>query len=199
MPKNLIDYSKFERIGSVGLREHQEYVNLVNIGPVVKCVKMGYMSLADLRSVAGLENAQIEDPLGGGKFGFIKLVAVAPRDNTLKAPNLSNLFIGGEKCGQVGGIAECLVTGIVAGNNAARAAAGAELLELPRSIAIGDYIAATGEKAKMERPPGQGLRMGQGAYFQRMKEKGLYSPDPAHSHQRVRDAGLAAILARKVC
>ncbi|MBI4331106.1 MAG: FAD-dependent oxidoreductase, partial [Chloroflexi bacterium] len=198
MPENLIDYSKFEKIGSVGLREHQEYVNLVNIGPVVKCVKLGYLSVSELRTVPGLENAQIEDPLGGGKFGFIKLVAVTPRDNTLKVPGLSNLFVGGEKCGQVGGIAECLVTGILAGNNAARAAAGAELLELPRTIAIGDYIASTGEQAGMAQPAGQGLRMGQGPYFQTMKQKGFYNPDPAHAHKRVQEAGLAAILARKV-
>lgn len=198
MPKNLVDYSKYEKISSVGLREHQEYLNLVNIGPVVKCVKLGFLPLADLRTIPGLGNVQIEDPLGGGKGGFIKMISMAPRDNTLRAPGLVNLFLGGEKCGPIGGINECIVTGVLAGHNAARAAVGAELVELPRTIAIGDYITLTGENMETEQGLKQGWRMGQGIYFQRMKEKGFYSPDPAKAAERIAAAGLSGILGKKV-
>ncbi len=198
LPGHLVDYSKAEKISSVGPREQQRYLNLVNIGPVAKCVKLGYLPLADMRTIPGLENVQIEDPLGGGRFGFIKMVSMAPRDNTLKVPQFDNLFVAGEKCGPIGGINECIVTGVIAGNNAARAAAGAAPLELPPSITVGDFIAVTGENLETEQGLKQGYRMGHGPYLERMKQKGFYSPDPAAAHERIARVGLTGVLARQV-
>jgi hypothetical protein len=198
LPGDLIDYSKQQKIGGIRSRRQMEYVNLVDIGSAAKCVGLGYMSLAHLRRIPGLEMAMIEEPLGGGKFNKVSKVSMAPRDDSLKVVGLKNLVVAGEKAGPGTGIAEVLSTGILAGNNAVRMAAGREPLLLPRSTAIGDFIAYTGKM--METPEGlnQGYSAAHGVYFERMKELGLYSPDPEVIQGRIKDLGLRDILAERI-
>ncbi len=197
LPKELIDYSKEDHFRGIRGRHQIEHINIVDIGLGGKCVGMGYFTLDDLRSIPGFETVVIEQPMGGGKFNFINHVSMSSRDNWLGVKGFSNLLVAGEKSGP-GGIAEAISTGILAGHNAVRAAAGQEPLILPRSTAIGDFIAFMGEVMETEGGLSQGYSMGHGAYFERMKELGLYSPDAAHIRKRIEDLGLGGILAQRV-
>jgi hypothetical protein len=198
LPKDLIDYTKQHRIGGIRSRRQMESVNLVDIGSTAKCVGLGYMSLANLRRLPGLEMAMIEDPLGGGKFNNVSKVSMAPREPSLKVKGLKNLLVAGEKAGPGGGITEVICTGILAGNNAVRIAAGREALILPESTAIGDFIAFTGKMMETQEGLSQGYSVSHGLYFERMKELGLYSPDPNVAHGRIEDLGLKGSLAQRI-
>lgn len=196
LPKAIIDYSKQQSIGGIRSRRQMEFLNLVDIGLSAKCVGIGFLTLPDLRTVPGLEEAIIEDPLGGGLYNNVNKVSMTPRDDSLLTRGLSNLFLGGEKAGPGTGIAEALVIGAVGGHNAVRKALGMEPLILPRSTAIGDFIAFTGEM--MDKPDGlkEGYAFAHGTYFERMKSLGTYSPDPNVAHRRIKELGLAGILAK---
>jgi hypothetical protein len=198
LPEELIDYSKQQKIAAVRSRQQMEYVNMVDIGIVAKCVALGYMSLAKLRRIPGLEMAMIEDPLGGGKFNNITKISMTPREESLKVRGFRNLLVAGDKAGPGTGIAEAIITGIVAGNNAARIAANREPLSLPSSTAIGDFIAFTGKMMDTEGGLAQGYAMVHGAYFERMKALGLYIPEPEKIHQRIKELGLSGILAQRI-
>jgi len=198
LPPDLVDYSKQQRIGGIRSRSQMEYVNLVDIGMAAKCVGLGYLSLSALRRLPGLEMAMIEEPLGGGKFNKVGKVSMAPRNDALRVQGFTNLFVAGEKAGPGTGIAECLCTGIMAGHNAARAGAGREALILPRTTAIGDFISYTGEMMEKEGGLNRGYSAGHDVYFERMKELGLYSPDPEAAGRRIKDSGLEGILAQEI-
>ncbi len=194
LPKQIIDYSKQQSIGGIRSRRQMEFLNLVDIGLSAKCVGIGFLTLRDLRTVPGLEDAIIEDPLGGGLYNNVNKVSMTPRDDSLLTRGLSNVYLGGEKAGPGTGIAECLVTGALAGHNAVRNALGMKPLVLPRTTAIGDFIAFTGEM--MDTPGGlnEGYAFAHGTYFERMKSLGTYSPDPKVAHERIRSAGLTGVF-----
>lgn len=198
LPQGLIDYDKYQKLGGFRSRQQMEYLNLVDIGSGIKCVGLVYLSLDKLRSIPGFERAMIQDPMGGGKFNNINKVSMTPRDNSLLVKGFNNLFVAGEKCGPGTGIAEVLVTGILAGNNAVRMAAGRELLVLPETTVIGDFIAFIGEKLEAEEGIPQIFSMAHGVYFERMKERGLYNIDSAAVQRRIEDLGLTGVLAQKI-
>lgn len=159
-----------------------------------------YFPLEDLRSLEGFQDARYADPLAGGKGNSIRLTAVSPRDLTLKVLGADNLFVGGERIGVCVGHTEAIVTGALAGRNAALSARGRALTTLPTTLAIGDYIAqsaidATGRPAA---PGGYGLAASHtfagSVYFERMKALGLYSPDPSTVAKRVKDSGAEALF-----
>ena len=110
-----------------------------------------YFPLEDLRSLEGFQDARYADPLAGGKGNSIRLTSVSPRDLTLKVLGADNLFVGGERIGVCVGHTEAIVTGALAGRNAALSARGRALTTLPTTLAIGDYsqsaIDATGGPA----------------------------------------------------
>ncbi|MDZ4247565.1 MAG: FAD-dependent oxidoreductase, partial [Dehalococcoidia bacterium] len=174
LPAGLIDYSKQQKIGGIRSRKQMEFINIVDIGVSAKCVGIGYLTLDDLRTVPGLEEAIIEDPLGGGLYNNINKVSMSPRDDGLLAKGFENLFLAGEKAGPGTGIAEVLVTGALSGYNSVRKALGMDPLVLPSGTAIGDFIAFTGEM--MELPGGlkEGYSFAHGTYFERMKSMNLY-------------------------
>lgn len=58
-----------------------------------------FFNLEKLRLVPGFKKALIVDPYSGGKGNSIRYMAVAPRDNYMRAKGMRNLFIGGEKSG----------------------------------------------------------------------------------------------------
>ncbi|MDX1740803.1 MAG: FAD-dependent oxidoreductase, partial [Rhodothermales bacterium] len=68
----------------------------------------------------------------------MRFLAMSPRNNHLQVEGVDNLFCGGEKAGILVGITEAICTGTLAGHNAARYAMGKDLVELPRSLAVGD-------------------------------------------------------------
>ena len=107
---------------------------------------------------------------------------------------LDNLFCGGEKAGLLVGHTEAIVTGTLAGHNAARQASGQPLLRLPTNTAIGDFIAYTGEA--MQSPDGRSQKytFSGSVYFARMKQLGLYTTDRQEVQARVAQAGVAGIF-----
>ncbi len=198
LPKELIDYSKEKRIGGVRSRKQMEFINLVDIGSTAKCVGLGYFPLKDIKTIPGFEFAQYDEPMAGGKFNKISKVDMCPRDDSLKVEGFDNLFAAGEKCGPGTGIPEAIISGIVAGNNAARVATGKKTMALTRETVIGDYIAYTGEKMKTPGGLNGGYSFGLGEYFDRMKAQGRYTSDIDAIHRRISGLGLKGILAQRV-
>lgn len=149
-----------------------------------------FLPLLLLRQIKGLENARYEDPYGGTMGNSVRFLALTPRDNTLKVTGGANLFCAGEKAGLYVGHTEAMVTGTLAGYNAARLALGKQLLELPRTLAVGELIAFG-----KERMDSIGLTekytFSGSIFFHRMKDLGLYTTDVAKIHDRVKQSGLA--------
>ncbi len=198
LPQELIDHEK-EAKNFPGIRgKHQiENLNLVNIGLVVKCPAIGYFKLEDWRKVPGFENVMVEHPMGGATFNFINHTTTSPRDNNMQVRGFTNLFEGGEKSGQ-GGIPECIATGALAGTNAVRAALGKELIILPATTALGDFIAMVGEAIDTEGGLNTGHSMGHLEGFERMKKLGLYSVEPGPIQARIEKVGLTGILGERL-
>jgi len=72
------------------------------------------------------------------------------------------------------------------------------LLELPDSLAVGDFINSTIEK--MKTPEGRMYKytFSGSVYFERMKEKKLYSIDDKEIAERVERTGLVDIFNKKL-
>lgn len=156
-----------------------------------------FYPLMDLRRIPGLENARYEDPYSGGIGNSIRFLAMSPRTNALKVDGIENLFCGGEKTGPLVGHTEAITTGTLAGYNAVRFASNESPLELPRSTAVGELIAYTGEQIKLQDVGFKKYTFSGSVFFDRMKELGLYSTDKATIVQRVRDVGLEGVFARR--
>jgi hypothetical protein len=155
-----------------------------------------FMPLEMLRGIPGCENARYEDPYAGGLGNSIRYVGMAPRDDTLKVKGIDNLFCGGEKAGLLVGHTEAIVTGTLAGYNAAKAARKEKPLVLPASLAIGDAISHV--RSEMESGKGLGYKytFSGSVYFDRMKERGLYTTDVTEVEKRVDQAGMTGIFSR---
>lgn len=156
-----------------------------------------FYPLTDLRRVPGLENARYEDPYSGGIGNSIRFLAMAPRTNTLRVEGIHNLFCGGEKTGPLVGHTEAIATGTVAGYNAVRFSHNESLLELPRSTAVGELIAYTGEQIKLQEVGFKKYTFSGSIFFERMKSLGLYSTDRNAIRERVRAAGVEGIFAAR--
>lgn len=153
-----------------------------------------YFKLEELRRVKGFENARFVDPYAGGKGNSIRYMSVGLRDEYMRADDIENLFLGGEKSGFFVGHTEAITTGSLAGCNAARMADGKPLLELPTQLAVGDIISFANEMLTAEEGYRKRLTFAGGTYFQRMKELGLYSTDSEKIRERVREQGLENIF-----
>ncbi len=197
IPEDLIDYDRLKQLSAARGAREVSNINLVDIGLSAKCVGIGNFRLDSLRKIPGFENAQIEWPMGGGGYNMVAYMSITPRENSLRARGFTNIFIAGNKTG-MGGIVESAFTGVLAGNNAARVAFGKEPIELPRSTAIGDMIAYRGERMATSNDLRTQMSMAHGAYFERMKELGFGSPDPAVIHKRIAALGLTNILGQRL-
>ncbi|MDP2726893.1 MAG: FAD-dependent oxidoreductase, partial [Dehalococcoidia bacterium] len=197
IPQELIDYSRMDHFK--GLRGPREvsHINLVDIGTGAKCVGMGYLPLASYRKIPGFETAQFLQPMDAGRSNFVSMLSITPRDNSLRAKGFKNLFVAGEKA-MIAGVDETLASGVLAGYNAARVALGQRPLELPRSIFVGDFVAFGGERLETDEGRSLAYDAGLGLCFDRMKELGFYSPDPAVIHKRIAEQGLTDIYSRRL-
>lgn len=196
LPSELVDYSKVGLMSAGRGKELVENLIVSDIGPVAKCSGIVYMTQEQLRKVPGFENAQMEDPRSS-KYNHIVGIAMAERDNSMKVEGFENLFCAGEKSGHTG-IDPAIITGYLAGHNAARSAFKRELLVLPTSLAIGDWIAYVAERYKTEEGLKKNYQMSWGEYWERMQELGLYTDDVSQIKSRVEKAGLLGILSRKI-
>jgi folate-dependent tRNA-U54 methylase TrmFO/GidA len=157
-----------------------------------------YFPLAQLRQVPGFENARFEDPYSGGVGNSMRFVGMAHRNDALKVDGIDNLFCGGEKAGLLVGHTEAVVTGVLAGHNAARYLLGEALLVIPQTLAIGDAIAHVREEMQTEKGLGLKYTFSGSVYFERMKELGSYTTDIAAIRQRVEQAGLTSVFATPI-
>ena len=150
-----------------------------------------YMPLEELRQVPGLEKARFEDPYAGGVGNSIRFTAIAPRDNHLKVDGMNNLFCAGEKSGIYVGHTEAICTGALAGHNAARQVAGLDLLQLPRTTAIGEFIAFGREELKSEEGWTKSYTFAGSVFFERMNKMGLHITDQDKIDERISKIDLA--------
>lgn len=186
--------------GKLSIKACQQYAlpefadNLILLDTGHAKLMTPYFPLEALRQVPGFENARYEDPYAGGLGNSIRYVGMAPRDDTLKVKGIENLFCAGEKAGLLVGHTEAIVTGTLAGYNAARCARKEKPLTLPTTLATGDAIQYV--RAQMETEEGLGYKytFSGSVYFERMKQKGLYTTDPKKIRERVDKAGMAGIF-----
>lgn len=157
-----------------------------------------FFDLEALRGIPGFENARYVDPYAGGKGNSIRYLSVAERDDSLKVKGVGNLFCGGEKAGLFVGHTEAISTGSLAGHNAARFVKGMKPLELPTGLAIGDLISFANKSLESEEGLMTRFTFAGAEYFERMKEKDLYSIDPDEIKRRVRRYGLENIYEEKL-
>lgn len=157
-----------------------------------------FYPIEKLRRIKGFENAKFEDPYSGSVANSIRHLSIAPRENTMKVKSIDNLFVAGEKSGFYIGHTEAIVTGYLAGHNSVRYALNIPLLELPNSLAIGDFISFSNQK--MYEADGDKLKFtfAGSVYFERMKERDLYSIDHKTIHNRVANAELLNIYDKKL-
>ena len=152
-----------------------------------------YFPLDQLRTIPGMEKSRFEDPYSGGVGNSIRYLAMSPRSDALKVEGLDNLFCAGEKAGPLVGHTEAMMTGSLAGLNAVLWSAGKEPIVVPRSMALGDIIAAASDVLHGG-DLSQKLTFSGATYFERMKGLGLYSTDMAAVRTRVAEAGLEDVF-----
>ena len=158
-----------------------------------------HVPLQQLRQVRGLENVRYADPYAGTVGNSMRYAALAPRDDAMQVQGgVDNLFCSGEKAGLLVGHTEAIVTGALAGHNAARQAAGLAPLVLPETLAVGDAIRHVRERMATPEGMGEKYTFSGAGYFKRMQALGLYSADPAVIRQRVAAAGLEGVFGAAV-
>lgn len=177
------------------LPEFEENVVLLDTGHAK--LMAPFFPLESLRRIPGFENARYEDPYAGGLGNSIRYVGMAPRDDALKVKGIENLFCGGEKAGLLVGHTEAIITGTLAGHNAARYAKKEKPLILPTTIAIGDAISYVRTQMETEEGLGNKYTFSGSIYFERMKQKGFYSVDRKEIEKRVGLAGLSGAFSQK--
>ena len=175
------------------LPEYADNLVLLDTGQVK--LMTPFFPLEELRRLPGMERVTYHDPYGGGRGNSVRFGLITPRDDALRVGGLDNLFCAGEKIGLAVGHTEAIVTGTLAGHNAARFALDLPPLFLPRDLAVGDFIAWVREQIG-EGEVGSRYTFSGGAYFNRMKETGLYTTHLGQIEDRVEGLGLTNIIAK---
>jgi hypothetical protein len=188
--------------GKLGVKACQQYADLVYGDNLVVLdtghgkLMMAYLPLEVLRSVPGFERATYIDPYSGGIANSVRYTAMAPHDLALRAEGVANLYCGGEKAGPLVGHTEAMVTGTLAGRNAALCAAGLPEVTLPPTLATGDAIQFVTSAQEIPGGWDRKITFSGSFYFARMEQLGLYSADPAVIRRRVADAGVTGLFMR---
>jgi len=198
MPKELINYKRTESITASGNidKGFAENVVLLDNG-YAKRIAAGYTPLSELNKVPGLERARYADPYAGGIGNAIRFQALTPRDDTLSVPGIENLFVASEKLG-VNGVPEVIITGVLAGHNAVRRAAGRVPLVLSKTTMMGAFIAFINERWNTEEGLTRRFCLWRGPFFQKAKEAGLYAEDKNVLRSRIEKEGLEDVFSRKI-
>jgi hypothetical protein len=198
LPRSFINKSKLSSKACQQYALDAYAENLVVLDNGHAKIMTPYFPLEHLRQVPGFECARYAEPLAGGKGNSVRYLSIAERDDTLKVIGLANLFCCGEKCGPYVGHTEAILTGAVAGRNAAAAAAGAGLLRLTRNTVTGDLIAVALDERPSAARFSSTLTFAGGAFFEMKKERVLYTTDARLIRSRVRSEGLEGVFGRPV-
>jgi hypothetical protein len=177
------------------LKEFAENVILLDTGHAK--LMSPYYPLDKLRRIPGFENARYEDPYAGNLGNSMRYFSISPRNNKLQTKGVDNLLCAGEKAGPLVGHTEAIVTGTLAGYNAARLAFGKEPVEIPVELAVGDAISHVREQMNTPEGIAKKYTFSGSVYFERMKEKGLYTTDINEIKKRVEKAGMTNFFEKK--
>lgn len=191
-----MDKLKLKVCQQYALKEFAENIVLLDTGYVK--IMTSYYPLDKLRKIPGFQYARYDDPYSGGKGNSIRYLSMAPRNNGMKVEGIDNLLCAGEKSGLFVGHTEAIATGSLAGHNSIRLLLGMPLLELPRSTVCGDLIAYANEMVKTQEGRKNRYTFSGSKYFERMREKGLYTTDPEVIQQRISRMGLMGIYKDKI-
>lgn len=199
VPDEDINYGKLSTkvCQQYALKEFAENIILLDTGHAK--LMTTYYPLHKLRKIKGLENVKYVDPYAGSKGNSIRYLSVAPRTNDLKVIGVDNLFCAGEKSGLFVGHTEAICTGTLAGHNAVRFGLGMPLLILPSSIAIGDIITYSNEKARTRDGRKDRYTFAGAGYFKRMKDLNLYTTNIDEIQKRIKKYNLDNIFDKKLC
>lgn len=178
------------------LNEYAENIVLLDTGYAK--IMTPYFPLEKLRKIPGFENARYADPYAGGKGNSIRYLSVAERDNLMRVTGIDNLLCGGEKSGLFVGHTEAISTGTLAGYNSVRYLKGIRPLELPKQIAIGDLIAYANNRIHTSEGLMTRYTFAGSEYFQRMKDRELYTTDPEVVRKRIKKYDLENIYKEPV-
>ena len=178
------------------LKEFAENIVLLDTGHAK--LMSAYYPLDMLRQIPGCENARFEDPYSGGIGNSMRYFGMLPRDNALKVEGLENVYCGGEKAGLLVGHTEAIITGTLAGHNAARCALGLEDIEIPLSLACGDGIAHVREMMQTKEGLTKKYTFSGSVLFEHMKSINLYTTDIEQIRQNVARAGMTDFFARNL-
>ncbi|SMC92568.1 FAD-dependent oxidoreductase [Sporomusa malonica] len=178
------------------LKEFAENIVLLDTGHAK--LMSAYYPLGLLRQIPGCANARFEDPYAGGIGNSIRYFGMLPRDNALQVKSLKNVFCAGEKAGLLVGHTEAIVTGTLAGHNAARLALGLEPIEISRELACGDAIAYVNEKMQTKEGLTKKYTFSGSVYFDSMKKKNLYSINIEEIKKKVTLTNMIGIFAKRL-
>ena len=195
VPEEDVDYSKLGKkvCKQYALKEYSENVILLDTGGAK--LMTSYYPLHMLRKIPGLENAEYTDPYSAGRGNSIRFIAIAPCLDTMQAEGVGNLFCAGEKGAPLIGHTEAIVTGAVAGHNAARQACGQNPVILPDKLAVGRIISHAHEQFIRQGKHSERYTFAGGSFFEIMRAEGLYSIDPDEIDQRVTNENLTNLFA----
>lgn len=193
LPKEEVNYDKLKMKAckQYAIKDFSENMIILDTGDAK--LMTSYYPLDKLRLLPGLENARYIDPCAGSKGNSIRYLSLAYRSNEMTVDGMANLLCAGEKSGLFIGHTEAIVTGTLAGANAARLGAGKPLLTLPETLAVGDIISAANASIKERHDTLERFTFSGGNYFKRMQEKNLYTTDLATVAERVDKAGLTGV------
>lgn len=199
LPDDLVDYKRTEDItASMNIdKGFAENIVLVDTGAYAKSIATGNRTLEELRKLPGLERAMFASPYAATTGLPVGFMAISPREGALNVPGIENLFVAGEKLG-VAGIGEVIATGVIAGHNAVRNAAGKPPLVLPTTLMLGDFISFVNSRWNTEEGLRQRFHLLPGPYLQRAREKGLYTNSEAAIIERVKQNGLINICSQNL-
>lgn len=191
-------------LGKLDLKVCQQYAlpqfaeNLVLLDTGHIKLMTPFYPIDKLRKLPGLSNARYMDPYSGGKGNSVRYLSAAPRTDDMKVIGIDNLFCAGEKSGFFIGHTEAMSTGTLAGHNAVRYLLGQPTLVLPTETAIGDLIFYA--NYRLTTAEGRKVRhtFSGAEYFERMKEKGLYSTDNDTIKERIEKLGLKDIFDKEL-
>ena len=190
LPEEMINREKLSRkvCRQYALDAFAENIILIDTGHAK--LMTPFFNLEDLRKIEGFENVRFADPYAGGKGNSVRYMSVGIRDEHMKAEGLDNLFLGGEKSGFFVGHTEAITTGALAGFNAVKKARGEQMITLPEELAVGDILAYSRKAVSEEGGMDRRFTFAGGEYFERMKEKGLYTTNSKAIAKKVEALGL---------